>query len=34
MTVLSPTRPLGLPEANFILTWLWEMNRLTSGNGR
>ena len=31
MPVLPPTRPLGLPEANFILTCLREMNRLTSG---
>jgi hypothetical protein len=31
MAVLPPTRPLGLPEANFILTCLREMNRLTSG---
>ena len=31
MAVLPPTRLLGLPEANFILTCLREMNRLTSG---
>ena len=31
MPVLPPTRPLGLPEANFILTCLREMSRLTLG---
>jgi hypothetical protein len=30
----SDQSPLRLPEANFILICLREMNRLTSGNGR